>query len=127
MTMTRQQPPTEADLRRRLAASDEVRVRDTRSGYVGTLYRVATGYVVALTANNSAYTISMARLEVIDDEGDIGQPEAVARGVRGPGEIVAAQPLSNEVRCPIDRFGPEVRWRMPSGSVRPVGQPESTP
>ncbi|MGW9208436.1 hypothetical protein ACWGR4_15795 [Embleya sp. NPDC055664] len=93
---------------------------------MGTLYRVATGYVVALTANGSAYTISMARLEVVD-ETDIGQPNAVTRGVRGPGEIVAAQPLPNEVRFPMARFGPDIQWRMPSDSVRPTGQPEATP
>ncbi|MFE5326868.1 hypothetical protein ACFRCG_10815 [Embleya sp. NPDC056575] len=97
---------------------------------MGTLYRVATGYVVALTANSSAYTISLARLEVVDDEADIGQPNAVARGarsVRGPGEIVAAQPLPDEVRFPMARFGPDIQWCMPSGSVRPTGQPETTP
>ncbi|MFE3201481.1 hypothetical protein [Embleya sp. NPDC059237] len=96
---------------------------------MGTLYRVATGYVVALTANGSAYTISMARLEVVDDEADIGQPGPVAHGVRdvrGPGEIVAAQPLPNEVRFPMARFGPDVQWRMPSDSVRPTGRPEAT-
>ncbi|WP_246126568.1 hypothetical protein [Embleya hyalina] len=97
---------------------------------MGTLYRVATGYVVALTANSSAYTISMARLEVVDDEADIGQPGVVAhgvRGVRGPGEIVAAQPLLNEVRFLMARFGPDIQWRMPSDSVRPADRPEPTP
>ncbi|MFI1585182.1 hypothetical protein [Embleya sp. NPDC020630] len=100
---------------------------------MGTLYRVATGYVVALTANSSAYTISMARLEVVDDEADIGQPIAVAqrvrglRRVRGPGEIVAAQPLPDEVRFPMARFGPDIQWRMPSDTVRPTGQPEAAP
>lgn len=129
MTVTRQQPLTEAELRLRMAGG-EVRVRDARSRYVGTLYRVAGGYVVALTANSQAtYTIPLAHLEVVDDEAGspmATKPEPAKPEAARPGRIVAAQPLVDEPRRTkaqhLFRDG-SITWRMPPDDTRPSRPP----
>ncbi|MYS82160.1 hypothetical protein [Embleya scabrispora] len=67
MTVTSQQPPTEAEMRQRLSESDEVQVTDVRSGCVGTLYRVKRRRVVALLGSME-FRIPFERLAVVDDE-----------------------------------------------------------
>ncbi|WP_439676286.1 hypothetical protein [Embleya sp. MST-111070] len=129
MTVTRQQPPTEADLRLRMAGG-EVRVRDARSRYVGTLYRVACGHVVALTANSQAtYTIPLAHLEVVDDEAGspgLTAPEPAKPEAARPGRIVAAQPLVDEPSRTkaqhLFRDG-SITWRMPPDGMDPSRPP----
>lgn len=63
-------PPTpldETELRRLLNQSDDVRVKDTRSGCEGVLYRVDRAWVVALMGHMT-FRIPFGRLALADDE-----------------------------------------------------------
>jgi hypothetical protein len=67
MTVIKEQAPSEADLRRLLNESDDVRVRDTRSGCEGVLWRVDRASVIALMGHMT-FRIHLAHLALADDE-----------------------------------------------------------